>query len=522
METTTALPNDIPVLQKMIVTMQQEIHLLSEQLRLMRAKKYGSSSETWDAVGQGQMSLFADCEETPVDPDKEVEKEVISYRRKKAGRRPLPSNLERVDVVHDISDEEKICACGSMMQRIGEETSEQLEVIPAKAFVTRNIRPKYACQACEGLETQGKVVKIAPPAEQLVPKSMASASLLACILTAKYADALPFYRQEKQFTRIGVDLSRATMCHWTIKIAEKCKPLWDLLQQQARSGSYLQMDETTFQVMKEEGRKNQTKSFLWAIRGGPPDKQIVLFQYHPTRSGQFAKDWLDGFRGYVQTDGYAGYDFLDKTEGIVHLGCMAHAHRKFADICKISGKDARTGLAFTALQKVNRLYSIERGMRKQEVDPEAIKAKREKEARPLLEDLKNWLIVHSTKVPPKSLLGKAIDYTLKQFCRLEIYLAEGYLRIDNNRVENDIRPFVLGRKNWLFAGKPEGAKASATIYSLLETAKANGWEPYAYLTFLFRSLPLAKTQEDWQSLLPTNGPQTATGLTSTAQSQAVP
>jgi len=274
--------------------------------------------------------------------------------------------------------------------------------------------------------------------------------------------------------------------------------------------------------MKEEGRKNQTKSYLWAIRGGPPDKQIVLFQYHPTRSGQFAREWLDGFRGYVQTDGYAGYDFLDKTEGIVHLGCMAHVHRKFADICKISGNGARAGLAFTGLRKVNRLYRIERDMRKQELGAEAIKAKREKEARPLLEDLKDWLIEHSTKVPPKSLLGKAIDYTLKQFARLENYLAEGYLRIDNNRIENDIRPFVLGRKNWLFAGKPEGAKASATIYSLLETAKANGWEPYAYLTFLFRNLPLAKKQEDWQCLLPTNGPQTATSLTATPQSPSVP
>jgi transposase len=356
--------------------------------------------------------------------------------------------------------------------------------------------------ACEGVETEGATVKIAAPPAQLLPKTMASATLLACLLTAKYVDGLPFYRQEKQFTRIGVDLSRATMSNWAIRLADRCKPLWEMMQKESRSGPVIQIDETTIQVMREKGRANQTKSYMWVMRGGPPDAPVVIFQYEPGRAGAFVKAWLGDYRGVVQTDGYRGYNFLDEEDGVAHAACMAHVRRKFAEVCKIGGKKRKPGLADQAVSLLKKLYKVEKEARDHALPADAIYQLRQEKSKPVIEDFEKWLDKYESRIPPKGALGNAIGYAIRQRKRLRVFLDNGHVAIDNNRVENDIRPFVVGRKNWLFAGKPEGAEASAIWYSLIETAKANGWEPFAYLTFLFNGLLHAQTEADYEALLP--------------------
>ncbi|MBU4326283.1 MAG: IS66 family transposase [Proteobacteria bacterium] len=242
------------------------------------------------------------------EPEMEQEKEIVEVEprtRHKAGRKKLPESLPRVDVIHDIPEEDKICACGGAMSRIGEDVAEKLDIIPAVIQVIRNIRPKYTCKHCEGIETKGAVVKIAPVPKQIIEKGIATAGLLAHILTAKFVDALPFYRQEKQFSRLGVDIPRATMCNWAMKVAETCKPLLDLLQEMLFFGSLVNSDETTVQVLKEPGRLPTTKSYMWVFRGGPPGKTVYIYHYDPGRSGNVAATFLKGYKGVVQTDGYS-------------------------------------------------------------------------------------------------------------------------------------------------------------------------------------------------------------------------
>ena len=371
----------------------------------------------------------------------------------------------------------------------------------------RHIRPKYACKHCEGVDDDGPTVKIAPVPLQLIPKSIATEGLLAHIAVAKFADALPLYRQQKIFDRLGVDLSRATLANWMIQAAERCGPVIDLLHQEIRSGPLINIDESPFQVLKEPGRNNTTQSFMWVFCGGPLDRPAVLYQYHPTRSGQVALKMLDGYQGYIQSDGYSGYDHLSRKPGIIHLGCLTHARRKFVEVNKgrkkSRGKQKTSkGLADEALDFIGALYRIERHARENELSHEQIQALRQEKAKPVLVRFRTWLETHHPSVPPKSLLGKAIQYTLNQWDKLIVYIEAGFLKPDNNVAENAIRPFVLGRKNWLFAGAPKGAEASATFFSLIETAKANGLEPCGYLRYLFTNLPHPQSEADFLNLLP--------------------
>ncbi len=496
------------MLKDMVAAYRDENRFLREQLRLLRGQIYGGKSERW--LGEEASRQMAMFQEPPAaEPEPEPEEQVIGpHRRKKPGRKPLPTDLPRQEVVHDLPEEEKVCGCGSELSRIGEEVSEQLDVEPAKAKVIRHIRPKYACKSCQGVDSQGPVVAIAPPPAQLLPKTMATPGLLAYLMANKFVDCLPFHRQEKRLARMGVSLSRATMCQWAMRVAEKCAPLIDLLDRESRSGPYVQMDETTLQVMREKGRKNTAKSYVWAIRAGPPDQPILRFHYHPSRSGQVGRGLLKDFRGVVQTDGYGGYDFLDHWEGVRHAGCLAHVRRKFAEIVKASGKKraGRTSRAQQALAFIGKLYRIERDATLAGLDDEAKVHIRREQAKPILDEFREWLLAVEPTVPPKSLLGNAIAYALKQFPRLEVYLEAGYVKPDNNLVENAIRPLVMGRRNWLFSGDPKGATASTAMISLIETAKANGWEPYGYLRFLFENLIEAKTQEDYRRLLPNRPP----------------
>ena len=502
-QNTSPLPDDPQELQRLLRRAEKENDLLREQVRLLYAKLFGKKSEKGGPDPTGaQLPLF-DMPEPEAEPEK-AEVEVPAHTREKAGRKKLPEALPRVEVVHDIPAEEKVCACGGTMSRIGEDVSEKLDIIPAVIQVIRHIRPKYTCKHCEGLETEGAVVKIAPVPKQIIEKGIATAGLLAHILTGKFVDALPFYRQERQFNRLGVDIPRATMCNWAMKAAEACRPLLVKMQEQIRSGPLINIDETTVQVLAEPGRSPTTDSYMWIFRGGPPDKPALIYQYETGRGGKVASSFLQDYQGVVQTDGYAGYDFLDGKTGVVHAGCWAHARRKFIDAQKGAGKGSRTGSADVALSYIRKIYEVEHEGRRDNCTAQQRCILRQEKTKPILDDFLKWLSKKSLQVVPQSLLGKAVSYTLNQWGRLEAYLEHAEVTPDNNAAENAIRPFVVGRKNWLFAGSPKGAEASAGLYSLIETAKANGLEPYKYLRYLFEYLPFAESDDEYEKLLPSN------------------
>jgi transposase len=502
------LPEEVNQLQEMVAEQSREIRqiesenkVLREELRLLRQKMYGSSSEKMKLEGEAQPGLpFPGEPETIVDEEEaiEEEREEIAYTRRKRGRRPLPADLPRQEIIHEVPEAERMC-CGEPMAQIGQETSERLVKQPAILSVEVHVRRKYACRHCHGEESQKRAVVIAPAAPQLVPKSLASESLLADMITAKFADGLPYYRQERQYERLGIDLGRDTMSNLTIKVWDRCSIIESMLFQELHSGPLIQMDETPVQVLDEEGRSPKSLSYMWACRGGPPDKPVVFFRYAPSRSGEVAKALLGDFRGYVQTDGYGGYDFLDKKEGVVHVGCWVHARRKFMEANQAGGnkKDSK---AAKVLRWIWKLYENER----ESVDlaPEERLAIREKKSQPIIEEIEEWLTAEAAHIVPKSLLGIAIAYLSSQWPRLQHFLKNPIVPLDTNRIENDIRPFVVGRKNWLFSKSTNGAHATAFFYSIIETAKANGLEPYSYLNRLFTGLLTAKTNTDYLALLP--------------------
>lgn len=480
--------------------------LLEEQMRVLKSEIYGRKSEQYSREDALQASLFNEAEvavDESTESDKAEEITVAAHKRVTGGRRPLPPEFPRVEVIHDLSESEKICGCSKEMSRIGSEVSEKLDIVPAKIQVIRNIRYKYACKSCEGTESEGGAVRIAPLPPQLIPQSMATAGLLAWILTSKYADSLPLYRQEKIFERLGVEISRATMANWVIHVGVSCESLIELLWQEIRSGPLVNMDETHVQVLNEPGRPNTSKSYMWVFRGGDVEHPSLIFQYEPSRSGRIPQECLSGYKGYIQTDGYAGYDVLGDRDGIFHMGCWVHVRRKFLDIVKARPKGSKkNGNADVALTYIRNIYAIEKDADERALSAEGRYQLRQEKAVPLLNEYRKWLDDIYPKTPPQGLLGKAISYALKQWERLCRYTEDGRLRPDNNLAENAIRPFVVGRKNWLFAGHPRGARASATIYSLIETAKANGLEPYRYLSYLFERLPMAETESDYKALLP--------------------
>lgn len=504
---TTTFPDDIAALKQIITDLKQQNALLEERNRLLQAILYGSKSEKRPAPTsvEQQHSLFDEAEQTVAaqEPTSFLGVCVQGHARAKRGRKPIPAEFPRVEIMHDIREEEKTCACGAALTRIGEEVSEKLDIIPAKIQVLRHVRPKYACRVCEGVESEGGTVKSAPMPPQLIPQGIVTPGLLAHVAVAKYADALPLYRQEGQFLRLGLDISRGTLAGWMIRTATACQQVLDALLETIRSGPVVNMDETPVQVLREPGRANTTKSYMWVARGGPPEKPAVLFRYSPTRAGAVAKDILGDFKGCLQTDGYLGYEAVGEQEGVVHMGCWAHVRRKFMEVEKASG-GKKGGTAHAVLDAIGKLYKLERLAHDQKLKHGQIAELRQAEARPLLARIKELLDARVKTTPPKSLLGRALSYALAQWPRLGIYLEDGRLRPDNNLAENAIRPFAVGRKNWLFSGHPRGADASAALYSLIETARANNLEPYAYLRFLFAKLPMANTRTAINSLLPQN------------------
>lgn len=473
--------------------LKQQYFRVLEQFKLAQQRRFARSSES----NVLQMELQFDEAEAvlPEELPQEDNTITVTYTRHKPKRRILPADLPREVIEHDISEHEKRCVCGCMKQRIGEEVTEQLEIIPAVLKVIAHVRPKYACNRCD------EGVSIAPMPQLFLPKSMATPSLVAHTLISKYQDHLPLYRQEKIWRRMGVEMPRNTICGWVMNAAVVCMPMREALMSALLASDYIQADETTVQVMGEENRKNTSTSYMWVYRSAKPDKKVILFDYRETRQARWPKEILRGFKGYLQTDGYNGYNWLDDNPGIIHLGCMAHARRPFAELVKLAKK---TGKSHQAVAYFQKLYAIEKIAREANYTPEQRHALRLEKSKPILDEMKTWLEHSLRHAVPQSKLSNAFHYMDERWQQLTNFLLDGSLEIDNNGAENQIRPFAIGRKNWLFSGSPRGAHASALFYSLIATAIANGWDPFDYLRYLFENIRTCKMQEDYLQLLPFN------------------
>ena len=520
--TDTDLPDDVDALKALVaqhrgtisaqeaeLTAQQaELTALHEQLRLMLARRFGASSER---ASDAQLGLFNEAEQDAQavddDEDSPVESDVLevpAHSRKRPTRKPLSAELPRVNVVHDLAEAEKVCPHdGTLLECIGTVDSEQLDIVPATVRVLRHERRKYACPCCK------QHMATAPMTAQPIPKSQASPGLLAFVAAAKYVDALPLYRQTQQFQRLGLECSRATLARWMVRCGELVQPLINLLRDELLALDVIHIDETTVQVLKEAGKAAQSTSYIWAQCSGVPERPIVLFDYDPTRSGDVPRRLLEGFSGYLHTDAYAGYNAVVHEQQLTRVLCMAHARRYFTDALKANGVNPNKlpikpgkgdRIAIKALNFFKTLYTIERRIRDE--SPDERHRIRQRDTVPVLEKFKLWLDKTKPRVLATSKLGEALAYAHNHWHGLTRFCDDGRLEIDNNTIENAIRPFCVGRRNWLFSDSVAGANASANLYSLVRTAKANGLEPYAYLRHVFTELPNAMSLEHVEALLP--------------------
>lgn len=482
---------------------QAKLIQLYEQITLARRRMFGPSSEN---AAQGH--LFDEAERLAAHSTEAQDLAVlppassgtsttipVKASPARGKRSPLPLELERVEIIHDVPEAQRTCACGTPMVVINRVISEQLDIVPMRVQVLQHVRLVYGCPTREHAPVTAGLPM------QPLPKSNASPATLAMLLATKYVDGLPLARFEKVLARHDVTVSRQTLARWVIGAGAVLQPLHNLMRDVLLESPFLHMDETVLQVLKEEGKISTSQSYMWVQTGGPPGQSVVIYDYDPSRSGEVPARLLEGYQGYLMTDGYEGYNKLTKTEGIEHLVCWAHVRRKFVEAVKVQPK-GRQGHADQAVEMIGRLYGVERAHK--DSASEVRYAARQEKSQPILNELHDWLVKLQPQVPPKSALGGALAYMQNYWNKLIRYTERGDLPIDNNRCENAIRPFVVGRKAWLFSDTPAGAHASATIYSLVETAKANGVEPYTWLRHVLEHLPAAQSADEFDKLLPWN------------------
>ncbi len=481
-----------------ISSQKKRILVLEEALRLSKIKRFAPSSEQCH-----QHSLFDEAETESSEIEEEVSDDVApTENKKKPGRKPFSDKLPREQIFIHLSDEEKQGAIDTFFTKV----KEELDIIPAKVRILEYMQEKAVfVEQIEG-ETK-RQVKSARMPKHPVARAMGSISLMCFVIIAKYADGLPLYRQEGILSRYGGNISRATLANWIIALAKQLQPLMNLMREHQHTGSVIMADETRVQVLKEPGRPATSDKFMWVTLGGPPGERSILFEYDPSRSGDVPMRLLDGFTGYLQADGYSGYNAVCRKNGCTQLGCWDHARRKFKDAQNAQpkikkGKLKKPSKADRVLSYINKLYMIERQIKELSVDDKYLQ--RQQKSLPVLNKLKIYLEDNQHKVPKDSLTGKAMTYLSNQWGKLNVYCSNGELNISNILAENAIRPFVIGRKAWLFSDTPAGAHASATHYSLIETAKANGLEPYEYLKKVLTALPYAESVEEIEALLPWN------------------
>ncbi len=490
-----------------------ERDLLKERLAKMMHKMFAAKSE---ARGTEQKDMFfneaeahsAATQAVPAQEESQADQgtDVASHKRKR-GRKPLDPALPRQVERHELPVSERICPHdGATLTEIGVEVSEQIEVIPQQVRVIRHERVKYACPCCDG------ALRLAPKPAQIIPKGLFTAGALAWMTTAKYEDGLPLYRQAALLGRFGgTDLSRNTMAASMVREGQAVQPIINLLRDHLLDSPITFGDETRVQVLKEPGRAAQTQSFMWAqmtdgsgpTGTGPP---IRLFGYSPSRSAGAAQDLYAAIRvgSVLMSDGYEVYNQIARLHQLVHLGCWAHCRRYFIEALDALPKHARTPEqpAVQFIELIGQLYAVESRADDCKMDPQARLDERQRHSVPVLERIQALLLTHLHAVVPGSLLGKALHYLSAQWLKLSRFVTDGSYPIDNNPCENAIRPFVVGRRNWLFADTVGGANASANLYSLLQTCKVNGIDPHRYLAALFTALPLASTADDYEALLP--------------------
>ena len=488
-----------------------ERDLLKEQLNRFKRQLFAAKSEV---SGQHQKDMFFNEAETegakaqPAAEENEADAiEVPAHKRTKRGRKPLDPALPREIVRHELPEAERVCPQdGAALREIGVEVSEQLDIVPQQVRVIRHERVKYACPCCDG------GLRLAAKPAQVIPKGLFTEAALAWVITSKYLDGLPLYRQAALLGRFGgSDTSRNTLAASVVRVGQAVQPIVNLLRDALLDSPVVHGDETVVQVLKEPGRAAQAKSYMWvqmtngsgATGTGPP---IRLFAYAPSRSTQAARPLYAGMRvgAVLMSDGYEPYNAVAEEHRLVHLGCWAHCRRYFNDALQVLPKDKRgpEQLAARFIELIGRLYRVEAEAREAGLDADALHRLRQERSVPVLGQIEALLLEHLHGVLPGSLLGKALHYLASQWPKLRRYVDDGRHPIDNNACENAIRPFVIGRRNWLFADTVPGATASANLYSLLQTCIANGVDSYRYLRALLVGLPKASTVDDYEALLP--------------------
>ena len=497
----------IKKLEQCIAELKSENTRLDQQLLLLRAAKFAPKSEKIHPVdsdsSQYLLPIFNEAESTLAEEPAEEEKNTVvaKHTRKKRNKDTALDSLPQLNITLDLPVTEKLCVCGATLQQSGEVVSRKIMHLPSTTFVINYHRAKYVCPNCEPASEEEKSCSIASMPKQVLQDTMATPELLARIAIGKFADALPLYRQREILAREGVTLPSSTLSYWMVRLGKETEPLINYLLKKLRAGPIINMDETPVQVMREDGRANTSKSYMWVGCGGEENAKIRLFRYYPTRSSSAAEDMLADFHGFLQTDGYAAYKAFGTRDGITHVGCLVHVARKFKELLKLKQKDAFVASIVNLIAKV---YRKENALREEHLSPEEFQRQRREAITPILSDISKRLSEKSLSTLPSSNLGRAIAYARGQWPLIMRHLDDHRLTPDNNIAENAIRPFAVGRKNWLFAGSPAGAESSAAIFSLIETAKANDVDPWLYLCHICRELPAATSEARLEKLLPWN------------------
>jgi transposase len=470
------LKEELAKRESTIAELESEKEKLVNELIFLRRQMYGRSSERFISNDPDQLALaFEGVAVLPQELDAKPEEITITYTRKKENkskpvREAIPAHLRREVVVIEPGNIPE----GSI--RIGEEITEKLEYKPGEVYVKRIVRPKYALPQSEG-------VVIAELPSQVLPRSNAGASLLAQLLVSKYQDHLPFYRQLDIFKRQDVHLAASTVNDWFADTVDLLRPLYETLKRQVLSTDYIQIDESTIPVVDKDKPGSTRKGYHWIVKS-PVQNQLFFHYQKGSRAQYVVVQLLRDFQGAVQSDGYGAYNIYENKKGVLLLGCMAHARRKFENALK---NDAQR--ASYALKVIQDLYAIEREAQESDLSPDQIKDIREKKSYPILCDFEKWLLEQVGKVLPKSLIGQAILYTYNIYPRLARYVLDGRYKIDNNGAENGVRALALGRKNYLFCGNDLAAERTAIIYSLLGSCRLANLNPNAWLTDVLNRLP---------------------------------
>lgn len=488
-----------------IAELEALVKYYEEQFRLSKHRRFGAKSEKSE-YDHEQLSLFNEAElladESVTEPVLETVKE--HYRKRTIlVTDKLPEDIPTETVVHELPKSEQICPeCGGSLHVMGRDKWRELVVEPAKVKIIEHVRRVYSCRNCEN-EGIGVPVITAKSGKPVISGSFASPEAIAYIMTQKFVMGVPLYRQESEWKRRGIPLSRQSMSNWLLKATEDyLEPIYERLKEKLLKLDILHADETTLQVLHEPGKAPQSKSYMWLYRSSGYDKAgelleepIVLYEYQPDRRAEHPKEFLKGFNGYCHADGYQAYH--DLPQGIRVAGCWSHAQRKWDEALKAMPAKAHEGSdAMRGKEYCGRLFKIERNLA--ELSPGERFNKRQELSKPLIEEFYGW--IGNLSVIPKSALGAAKEYMLNQRKYLEIYLEDGRLEMSNNRAERSIKPFVIDRKNFLFANTPRGAKASAIMFSLIETAKESGMDPFVYLTYVLRSAPNHDIRNDAEAL----------------------